>query len=305
MTIPPVVRAAWVARTVDEAFAVFTEQIGAWWPLPTHGLFGDRSGSVVFREGQLVERSVDGNESVWAEVRAWDPPTRLVLGWHPGRGAEDASEVVVTFEADDHGTRVVIEHRGWEHFGDDALIRRLGYVGPNAWGYVLDHFGSVGEVRPDPADLTGLEEAYSRFFEEAQEDGFGAAPPGEWNAHQTLAHVALNDAAMLAVIQGIVHGSVPRFENDVCHDPAALDRWIDSTTDIAGLIAQGREIAMLVVTSLARLSRDQLDTEVHCRLSHDGEVVLDQPMPWHVVAIGTQAARHLPAHIEQLQNLRG
>ena len=53
--IPPVIRAAWVDRPAEEAFQVFTQEIGAWWPLPTHGLFGDRSGSVHFRDGKLIE----------------------------------------------------------------------------------------------------------------------------------------------------------------------------------------------------------------------------------------------------------
>lgn len=311
MSVAPVIRAAWVQRDIDGAFEVFTSEIGAWWPLRTHGLFGDRSGQVVFSDGQLIERAVDGSEAVWAHVTAWEPPHRFVLAWHPGRSLDEASEVAVTFEvagerASDHpSTRVVIEHRGWERFGEDAANRRTGYVGPNAWGYVLDHFSSLGDIRPDAADVRALAAAYDDFFGEAGDRHFGDAPEGEWNAEQTLAHVALNDLAMLAVTQAIVHQQATRFENLTCHDLDALSRWIQNSGTIDGLIERGRVTARLVCAALRRLSPEQLDTMIHCRLLHDGEVMVDRPLPWSAVAVRTQAETHLPAHVEQLRNLRG
>lgn len=305
MTLPPpIIRAAWVDRPADEAFRVFTDQIGAWWPLPTHGLFGDRSGAVVFRGGQLVEQATDGAETVWAQVRTWEPPHRIVVSWHPGRGIEDASEVEVSFEPEGRGTRVVIEHRGWETFGDDAVNRRLGYVGPNAWGYVLDHFADGAETRPDAVDVSALETSYQTFFEEAERGGFRSPPAGQWTAEQTIAHVALNDVAMLAVAQAIVHQNPARFENIICQNLDVLSHWIIADSSLEGLISRGQALAQLVCRSLERLTPEQLQIAVECRLFHDGEVVLEQPMPWRVIAVETQSDRHLPAHVEQLQRLR-
>ena len=303
-TAPPVIRAAWVNRTVEDAFAIFTGEIGAWWPLPTHGLFGPQSGSVSFRDGLLVEQAIDGSQVTWAEVIEWDPPTRLVLAWHPGRTVDEASEVEVVFEAHAEGTRVVLEHRGWEAFGADAAERRLGYVGPNAWGYVLDHFGDGAELRPDPVDLSALEAAYATFYDEAAQGGFGPAPEGEWDAEQTVAHVVLNDAAMLGVCQALVHGTPPRFENEVSQDLAVLAEFIASAGGMDGLIEQGRHMAQLVSAAVRRLSADQRTAPVHCCLSHYGETMLDREMPWESIIVQTQADRHLPAHVEQLQNLR-
>lgn len=40
-------------------------------------------------------------------------------------------------------TRVVIEHRGWEAFGDAGFASRRSYVGPRAWGSVIDHFADL------------------------------------------------------------------------------------------------------------------------------------------------------------------
>lgn len=239
---PPVVRCADVARPLDEAFAVFTRQIGAWWPLPTHGLFGPDAGAVAFERGLLVERAVDGRTSVWAEVLHWDPPHRIVLAWHPGREAADASEVEVRFTASaGGGTRVELEHRGWERFGESAM----------------------------------------------------------------LAHVALNDLAMAAVAQALVHGRTGvEFGNVTCQDPQVLADWVGETGDLTALVARGRALAEVAVAATARLDPDQLATAVLCRLFHDGALVLDEPMPWGRLAIGAQAGRHLPAHTGQLRDLR-
>jgi uncharacterized protein YndB with AHSA1/START domain len=303
---PPVLRSAHVARPVDEAFAVFTRQIGAWWPLTTHGLFGRDAGAVAFEDGLLVERAVDGRTNVWGEVLAWEPPHRLVLTWHPGSGADDASEVEVRFtESDGGGTRVELEHRGWERFGESAMLRRHGYVGPGAWGHVLDHFADVADVRPDAVDLAPVAAAYDAFFAEAERGDFGEPPPGEWDAARVLAHVALNDLAMTAVAHALVHGSTDLvFGNTTCQDPQVLTDWVAATGDLGALVAQGRELAEVSMAATARLDPDQLATSVHCRLFHDGEIVLDDAMPWGRLAAGTQASVHLPAHTGQLRDLR-
>jgi len=303
---PPVIRSAHVARPVDETFAVFTRQIGAWWPLPTHGLFGPDAGAVSFEEGLLVERAVDGRTSIWAEVLAWEPPDRLVLAWHPGREADDASEVEVRFTASDGGgTRVELEHRGWERFGESAMLRRHAYVGPGAWGHVLDHFADVAEPRPDAVDLTSVAAAYDAFFAEAERGGFGAPPAGEWDAARVLAHVALNDLAMTAVAQALVHGRPDvAFGNTVCQDPQVLADWVSATGDLPALVARGRELAEMALASTARLDPDQLATEVPCRLFHDGELVFDGSMAWRGLAADAQASVHLPAHTGQLRDLR-
>jgi uncharacterized protein YndB with AHSA1/START domain len=301
-SVAPVVRAAWVERTPEDAFAVFTDEIGAWWPLPTHGLFGDASGGVSFRDGQLIEHSIDGRETTWGEVLSWEPPTRLVVSWHPGRSRDDASEVEVTFEADGTGTRVVLEHRGWERFGIEGAARRRSYQGPNAWGSVLDHFADGAE--PVGAfDPTALEAAYDDFFAEVEQGGFGPGAADEWNADEVVAHVGLNDAAMAAVCQSIVHQRTPRFDNEHCQTPAALTARISSCGDRSELVARGRQQAAQLIAALRRLSNEQLDTMVDCHLVDNGHVMLDDARPWATIA-EIQASRHLPAHTAQLSALR-
>ena len=145
-SIPPVIRAAFVARPPTEAFAVFTEEIGAWWPLSTHGVFGADNDGLLFRDGKLVEIATDGRENIWGEVLHWDPPNRLTITWHPYPQPGESSEVDVVFEGEGEGTRVTLEHRDWEAFGEQAMAKRSVYVGPNAWGSLLDCFAGVADV---------------------------------------------------------------------------------------------------------------------------------------------------------------
>ncbi len=305
-TVAPVVRATWVRCDPQTAFEVFTRRIGAWWPLPTHGMFGERAGGVGFEDGRLIERSVTGEECLWGEVLVWDPPERLAFSWHPGGEPTEASEVEVGFAADGDGTRVVLEHRGWERFGESALARRRRYVGPGTWGAVLEHYADVAEPAGQVDGLGALEAAYDAFLAEAARGGFGEPPAGEWDAAQVLAHVALNDMAMTAVAHAIVHGKTDlRFENVLCQDRAVLAAEVSRAGDLPGLVAHARQAADVAIAAVSRLDADQRVTMVHCTLQHDGEVVLDQPMPWGEVAVTIQAARHLPAHTGQLRDLRG
>jgi uncharacterized protein YndB with AHSA1/START domain len=305
--VPPVVRAAWVQCPPDAAFAAFTERIGAWWPLPTHGMFGERAGGVGFEGGRLVERSVAGEECLWGTVTAWEPPHRVVFSWHPGREPDGASEVEVTFDGDGDGTRVVLEHRGWEGFGESALLLRRRYVGPGTWGAVLEHFADLAEDRIEgAAELAPLAAAYDMFFAEAEGGGFGDPPVGEWGAAEVVAHVALNDLAMTAVAHAIIHGRDGiRFENVVCQDREVLAAEIARCGDLGDLVSSGRHASSIAMAAVGRLDADQLATPVHCVLHHDGQVVLDQELPWGQVAIEIQAGRHLTAHRDQLSDLRG
>ena len=123
---------------VEEAFETFTRRIGAWWPQASHTVFKDQLEEIVFDEragGRIYERSAQGEEAEWADVLAWEPPTRFVLRWrvNPERGP---TEVEVRFAPDGDGTRVELEHRGWDQVGDGD--GRAGY--DTGWDYVLGHF---------------------------------------------------------------------------------------------------------------------------------------------------------------------
>ena len=106
---------------VERAFEVFTAEIDTWWPLRTHAVDTEHSETVIMEShvgGRLYERTPSGEEHLWGTVVAWEPPTRIVYSWHPGRGEETAQEVEITFAPEGDSTRVEVRHTGWEKLGD-------------------------------------------------------------------------------------------------------------------------------------------------------------------------------------------
>jgi uncharacterized protein YndB with AHSA1/START domain len=144
MTVP-VLASVHVRRSPVDAFRVFTDRIADWWPLPTHGCFGDKAAGLGFDDGRLVERSADGDLEIWGEVLTWEPPRRFAVTWHPGRPDAPHSVVEVEFRADADGTRVELTHSGWEAYGDRAAEARAAYDGPDAWALVLGLFRQAAE----------------------------------------------------------------------------------------------------------------------------------------------------------------
>ena len=123
-----------VDAPVERAFEVFTERIGTWWPFDTHSIGQARTHDAVLesREGGALYEVMDGGETApWATVLTWEPPHRLVLSWHVNPEVP-ATEVEVRFEPDGDGTRVELEHRGWEKCGPED---RSSY--DTGWGVVL------------------------------------------------------------------------------------------------------------------------------------------------------------------------
>jgi uncharacterized protein YndB with AHSA1/START domain len=136
----PIVKSVVVARAPEEAFRLFTEGIATWWPLETYSIKEQDAVSVVLEPsvgGRLYERTKAGEELPWGTVTVWEPPDRLAYTWHPGRGEETAQEVEVKFLPEDGGTRVQLEHRGWERAPD----RRAGYA--EGWDVVLGRYVEV------------------------------------------------------------------------------------------------------------------------------------------------------------------
>jgi hypothetical protein len=123
-----------VDAPVEAAFETYTRRMHSWWPGGPHSLF-DEPETIVFEErvgGRVYERSTSGEEGDWADVLVWEPPTRFVLRWrvNPKR---TPTEVEVRFTPENGGTRVELEHRGW----DDAEGRANYDTG---WDFVLARF---------------------------------------------------------------------------------------------------------------------------------------------------------------------
>jgi uncharacterized protein YndB with AHSA1/START domain len=129
-----------VAAPIERAFEVFTERIGTWWPFEHYSIGGDKTTTAVLEgreDGAVYEVIEGGGTAPWATVHAWEPPRRLVLSWHVNSEVP-ATEVEVRFSPEGDGTRVELEHRGWEQFGDQAGEARSAYEG--GWDLVLGRY---------------------------------------------------------------------------------------------------------------------------------------------------------------------
>jgi uncharacterized protein YndB with AHSA1/START domain len=138
--IPPVAKNIIVARAQADAFRLYTEEFGKWWPFATHSLGGDKVETATMETrlgGRIFERWKDGSLHHWGEILAWEPPHRVVHSWHVGHPAHEASEVELRFVAlSPRLTRVELEHRHWEKMsGEKAREVRERY--DNGWETVL------------------------------------------------------------------------------------------------------------------------------------------------------------------------
>ena len=146
--IEPLRKSVVVRRSPQEAFTLFTEGMATWWPLETHSIAvdeetGQGAATVVFEpraEGRVYEVMDDGTEAEWARVLTWQPPRRFVLAWKPNRRPTPPTELEVTFLPEGEGTRVELEHRGWERLGERAEEARAGYA--SGWPGTLERFAA-------------------------------------------------------------------------------------------------------------------------------------------------------------------
>jgi uncharacterized protein YndB with AHSA1/START domain len=134
----------------ERAFAVFTAGMGRWWPR-THSIGTAPQADVVMEPragGRWYERGQDGSECEWGRVLQWEPPARLLLAWQidgnwryvPGL----VTEVEVTFTPDGAGaTRVLLEHRNIERFGEHAERLRAAFDSPGGWAGMLRLFAEA------------------------------------------------------------------------------------------------------------------------------------------------------------------
>jgi uncharacterized protein YndB with AHSA1/START domain len=148
-TAAPVRTQIVVDASIERAFDVFTADMGSWWPKDHHLLEAELA-EMVFEPrvgGHICDRGVDGSESRWARVLAYEPPDRVVFSWDislqwqietdPAR----TSEVEVRFIAESPTrTRVELEHRGIERHGDGWESMQAAVGSPNGWGSGLGAF---------------------------------------------------------------------------------------------------------------------------------------------------------------------
>jgi uncharacterized protein YndB with AHSA1/START domain len=117
-----------IAAPPGRVFDAFTAEIGQWWR--PNALFpsSDRQpGRLAMQPGvggRVTETLDDGQVVEIGRILIWEPPRRLVFTWRPTSfGPDQETEVRVGFEPVNEGSRVVVEHLGWDSIPPEHAAR--------------------------------------------------------------------------------------------------------------------------------------------------------------------------------------
>ena len=121
----PIRQSVYVDCPIEEAFRLFAEKFGEWWPLAAHSIAGESSETCEIEPwegGRVLERSRSGEECEWGTVTKWDPPGCLEFTWHGGVQSVREQTVEVEFSPEADGTRVTLIHSGWHLAGVETCF---------------------------------------------------------------------------------------------------------------------------------------------------------------------------------------
>jgi uncharacterized protein YndB with AHSA1/START domain len=138
-----------VEAPIEQAFMVFTEGIGTWFP-SEYNLLAVPIAERVFEPrvgGHVYDRGVDGSECHWGRVLKYERPTRVVISWdiNPRWQVETdltkTSEVEVQFIAESSNrTRVELEHRHLDRHAEGWQQLHESVSGDGGWPGCLRKF---------------------------------------------------------------------------------------------------------------------------------------------------------------------
>jgi hypothetical protein len=144
ITPAPIHKTIRVKAPQARAFSVFTTGMARWWR-PEHHIAKTPFVDIVIESkagGRWFERDKDGAECPWGKVLVWEPPARLLLAWQLNAAWEYEpdfnTELEIRFIAEGpNETRVELEHRDMEKFGDKAAEIRASFDSPEGWNGAL------------------------------------------------------------------------------------------------------------------------------------------------------------------------
>jgi uncharacterized protein YndB with AHSA1/START domain len=130
------------------AWRVFTEKMGAWWPLTFYKIGKANAVDAVIEPhigGRWYERGEDGSTCQWGSVLAWEPPSGLILSWDISADWQYdptlKTEIEVRFIAEGSDrTRVELEHRLLDRYGARRDEMRAIFDSGGDWGKLLEAF---------------------------------------------------------------------------------------------------------------------------------------------------------------------
>lgn len=117
------------------AFRLFTEEVDLWWRRgPRYRPEVRGKGTMRFEPqvgGRLLEvyDEAKGDAFEIGRILVWEPGARLVFDWRARNFEPDEKTVVeIRFEREGEGTRITLEHRGWDSIPAGHPVRH-GWTG--------------------------------------------------------------------------------------------------------------------------------------------------------------------------------
>jgi uncharacterized protein YndB with AHSA1/START domain len=137
MTIRKSIR---VERAPEIAFRVFCEAIGEWWPKGPSFNGKVLADMVIERRigGRFFERFTDGTEYEIGRITDYQPPALVGFTWR-APSWDLTTQVLIRFIPEGSGTRVDLEHSGWEQ-ADNIRETRKNY--DRGWEFILGQYQS-------------------------------------------------------------------------------------------------------------------------------------------------------------------
>jgi uncharacterized protein YndB with AHSA1/START domain len=139
----------------EQTFRLFTAEIGLWWRRHTPYWNDPERGLSIRIEPGVGGRFVEiydletGEGLEVGRVTTWEPGRRLGLTWTQIGWPEDVfTDIEVTFEPADAGTRVRISQTGFERVSPAAADVRAGYE--SGWREVIGWFAEHVSARRLP-----------------------------------------------------------------------------------------------------------------------------------------------------------
>jgi uncharacterized protein YndB with AHSA1/START domain len=141
MTIQKSIR---VERPPEISFRVFCEAISEWWPKGPSFNGKVLTGMIIEGRvgGRFFERYTDGTEYEIGRIIAYEPPARVGFTWR-APSWDRPTQVQIRFTAEGSGTRVELEHSGWEE-AENIRETRKNY--DQGWDFVLGHYQSCANA---------------------------------------------------------------------------------------------------------------------------------------------------------------
>ena len=142
-----------VDSSPEQSFSTFCDQVGQWWPRAKgHSIGSDRTVNMIIEGhvgGRFYEIQDDGSEYVIGRVTEYSPPSIVAFTWRMPTW-DVVTQVRILFTPEGEGTRVELEHSGWEQGAVHQDMRKRHEGG---WDEVLEHYVSRTKSMREPVGL--------------------------------------------------------------------------------------------------------------------------------------------------------